>query len=286
MRIFLFTFLNLFAKITKRFYKNNLRVVTYHEIPDRKIFSGHLNYLRSNYSIIDLNTLKEHLENDKILPKYPLLITFDDGYKNIFTNAVPELIEKKIPACIFIITSYVNSNLEFWWKNSLAYYNEISTTSKAAVLKNLHLKKISNHERINLLNRIPKIPKEQITSTSFKELEKYNISLCNHTHTHPILDKCSQKEILQEIKLAQECFDFWKISGQNIFAYPNGNWTVEIEKILNKNKINLAFLFDHKINNKKINPLRISRLSTNATMSIPELSVKVSGLHTIITKIW
>ncbi|MFV8224368.1 polysaccharide deacetylase family protein [Christiangramia aquimixticola] len=286
MRIFLFTFLNVFAKITKRFYKYNLRVITYHEIPDRAIFKRHLNYLKSNYSIIDLDTLKEHIENGKILPKYPLLITFDDGYKNIFTNAIPELIDKKLPACIFIITSYVNSNLEFWWKSSLAYYDEISSKSKAAKKKNLLLKNIPNHERINLLNKIPNIPKEQITSTSFKQLEKHNISLCNHTHTHPILDKCCVKEICQEITLAQKCFDSWEISGKNIFAYPNGNWTVEIEKILNKKEIKLAFLFDHKINRKKINPLRISRLSTNATMSIPELSVKVAGLHSIISKIW
>ena len=283
MRRFYYAILSLLSGIVKRFFKNNLRVIAYHEIPNKELFQTHLNYLDSHYSIIDLDTLKNHIYTHKKLPPYPLLITFDDGYMNIFKNAVPVLIDKKLPACIFIITSYVNSNKEFWWINSLKHYKKSGLSLNEAKKKNLLLKKVTNEDRINLLRKIEPQEKEQISSSYFKELESHNINIGNHTHTHPILDKCTREEILTEITYAQKSFDLWNISGKNIFAYPNGNWTKEIEEILKKNDIELAFLFDHKINKHSLNPYRISRLSTNASMSIQELKVKVSGLHSIIS---
>ena len=283
MRKIYYWFLSLLSGIIKRFYKHNLRVIAYHEIPNNDLFRDHLNYLQSNYSIISLNTLKEHLKGQKKLPPYPLLITFDDGYTSIFSNAVPELIRKKLPACIFIITSYVNSSEEFWWINSIEYYRKSGLPIKTAKKKNLLLKQVTNKERLNFLKGIDTQFKKQISSTGFKQLESHNIVLGNHTHTHPILDKCTIEEVLQEITSSQNKFDLWDISGKNIFAYPNGNWTKEIEEVLKEKNIEIAFLFDHKINKQSLNPYRISRLSTNSAMPIEELKVKVSGLHSLIS---
>jgi peptidoglycan/xylan/chitin deacetylase (PgdA/CDA1 family) len=46
---------------------------------------------------------------DETLPSRSFVVTFDDGYENFYTAARPILHELKIPATVFLATSYVNS---------------------------------------------------------------------------------------------------------------------------------------------------------------------------------
>jgi peptidoglycan/xylan/chitin deacetylase (PgdA/CDA1 family) len=46
---------------------------------------------------------------DKTLPPRSFVVTFDDGYENFYTAARPILHKLKIPATVFLATSYVNS---------------------------------------------------------------------------------------------------------------------------------------------------------------------------------
>ena len=65
----------------------------------------------------------------------------------------------------------------------------------------------------------------------------------------------------------------------DIFAYPNGNYDGRVEEVLVENKIAMTFLFDHKINNSNIHPLRISRIKVDSDNDLHEFKVKISGFH-------
>lgn len=50
------------------------------------------------------------------LPRNPILITFDDGYKSCRETALPILQSLGIPAVFFIATGFVNDRTLYWWE--------------------------------------------------------------------------------------------------------------------------------------------------------------------------
>ncbi|HFC11604.1 MAG TPA: polysaccharide deacetylase family protein, partial [Anaerolineae bacterium] len=68
-------------------------------------FRKQLTYLRDNgYTTISLYDLARAMANQQELPPKPIILTFDDGYLNNYTNAFPLLKEFGMTATFFIIT--------------------------------------------------------------------------------------------------------------------------------------------------------------------------------------
>ncbi|WP_035695978.1 polysaccharide deacetylase family protein [Christiangramia portivictoriae] len=260
--------------------------MAYHDVPNKTIFSSHIQYLKSHYNIISIETLRESLLNDDVkLPNYSLLITFDDGYRNVLENGLPVLINNKISSCIFIITRYIDTTVNFWWKD-VEVNGKVRGESSKEIRQTINaLKKMTNKERIAILNKIPSTKRKQITSEELLYMKRNKMYIGSHTHNHPMLNNCSDDEIENELEVSKSLFDQWKIEGFEVFAYPNGDRTEKTDDILLKNHIKLAFLFDHRINATNISSMGISRIRTNAGMPLSELKVKASGLHSLISNL-
>ena len=282
MRSIVYIFLSLWSPIARYFYRNRLRVLAYHEVPDPAAFEKQLRYLKAKYSIISISKLHDYLyskENSFSLPKYSLLITFDDGIYDLKENGLPLLKKYGITACIFVVTEVINSNREFWWK-TLASKKAQEGKSKAEIRSYLNsLKKVPNKERRKVKEETTPVFGKQLTSEDLRNFEDANISIGNHSHTHPMFNNCDTKEIISELDNSIKCFREWQVGKFEYFAYPNGNHSLNAERILKEYDVKLAFLFEHKINEKKINPLRIARIAANSYMDLPELKAKVSGVH-------
>ena len=67
------------------------------------------------------------------------------------------------------------------------------------------------------------------------------ISIGSHTHTHPILSKCDDGEVHQEIQVSKEKLTHWTNQEINYFAYPNGNFGLREINILKNLNFRLAF---------------------------------------------
>lgn len=282
MRNIYYQILSLFSFIINNVFRNRLRVLAYHDVKNIETFAKQIHYLKSNYNIISINELKKHCSEKSPLPKKSLLLTFDDGDISVLKHGLPVLKNYNCAACAFIITELINTDLDFWWER--IYKNDKINNKKfsESLEKVSLLKQVSNRERIEALRKYPITYKEQLSTGDLHYLIDKNIFVGNHSHTHPMFDKCTISEIQRELINSRECFDKLKIDGFNIFAYPNGNYDENSEKILKENNITMAFLFDHKINSPEINPMRISRIRTNSDMSLNELKVKVSGLHSLL----
>lgn len=64
--------------------------------------------LASNYIFITPNDLYLGLKGKKELPQKSVIITFDDGYGDFYTDAYPIIKKYKIPATVFMSTGLVN----------------------------------------------------------------------------------------------------------------------------------------------------------------------------------
>lgn len=56
-------------------------------------------------------------EQDKNLPLKPIAITFDDGWRSQYDNALPVLIKNNIPATFYIYTGVIGSNAYMTWED-------------------------------------------------------------------------------------------------------------------------------------------------------------------------
>ena len=282
MRSVLYIFLDHFSSVYLKRYSSKLRVLAYHTVPDSLKFEEQIQFLVSEFNIIDIEILQLVLEGKAQLPEKPLLITFDDGDFSVFQNGLPVLKKYKLPAILFVITGLINTEKSFWWTQIEEYFLDQGKTYNEAREKVNYLKQMPEAERRKYLSTIPTVDYRQLNDKELEELSENGIAIANHTHTHPMMDKCSNEEIEVELNMVQKIFKQFAFSYYKVFAYPNGNWDHRTENLIRSKGVSTAFLFDHKLNLGKIHPLRISRIAVNTDDALPEFKVKVSGLHSKI----
>jgi peptidoglycan/xylan/chitin deacetylase (PgdA/CDA1 family) len=96
--------------------RRGVKVVLYHHLANAQdpltaglgattppaLFAEHLDRFEHEYDVIDLDGL---LSNR--LPKRPLLITFDDGYRSVLDVAAPMLARRGLPAVVFVSAAFL-----------------------------------------------------------------------------------------------------------------------------------------------------------------------------------
>jgi len=124
------------------------RILLYHRIADEiidtwdlavrpDVFERHLKWLKNNCHVISLNELVHDWKRKK-LKKNSIAITFDDGYLDNYTNAIPLLKKYGLPATFFI----TDEHKSLWWDELEFYF------LKSALLPP-HFHIIINGEELN-----------------------------------------------------------------------------------------------------------------------------------------
>ncbi|MBI6119768.1 polysaccharide deacetylase family protein [Salegentibacter maritimus] len=268
--------------------KNNIKslcILAYHTVRDSKNFEAHLSYLEENYSVISVEQLRQFICNKTKLPKNPLIITFDDGDLSVYENALPLLKKYRLPATLFVVTDLINSHKPFWWEEIEYYLGKEEGNKKVWEVKdwkNIELEKFLLELRKQ--SNKPAMRCQQLSTAQLKEMQASGFTIANHSHTHPMFNNCTREELEAELKNSKGQLEELGFT-PDIFAYPNGNYSRLSETVLESHQIKVAFLFDHKINRGKINPLRISRLAVNDHTPLWKLKLILSGWHTKILPI-
>ena len=221
-------------------------------------FKEQLIFIKENYNIVSLDNLLNFENNNK----FNVSITFDDGYKDNLTYALPILNELKIPSTIYIITKFFKKDRNIWWwelqdyiwenfKNIQFTYNRKSydfsiknnSEKKECFIKlKAIIKKLNNNEQKNLLNAITKtnsrkqFKNEFLTEQDLKFLNSNPlITIGAHTHNHLSLKSLSKEECIQEIKKSKEILENLLNCKVDHFSYPYGT-----EKDVSKREFKLV----------------------------------------------
>jgi peptidoglycan/xylan/chitin deacetylase (PgdA/CDA1 family) len=83
-------------------------------------FDEQLAFLAAHFSAVRIADLVRFVDGVGQLPANPLLITFDDAYRDCYTEALPRLLRHGLPATFFVPTAYVSERRLFWWDH-IAY---------------------------------------------------------------------------------------------------------------------------------------------------------------------
>jgi len=81
-------------------------------------FEEHLKILqKKNYKAITLYDVQEFIKGDKQLPQKPIMLTFDDGYDDNFSEALPLLDQYGQKAVFYIATDLVGNDGYMTWEH-------------------------------------------------------------------------------------------------------------------------------------------------------------------------
>ena len=90
-----------------------IRFPYYHHVFDdeRRGFDKHLRYMRDLGEFIDLDSAVAMLESGDPIDGRYFCLTFDDGFRNCHSNAMPILLDHGATAAFFLPTSYIGTVL-------------------------------------------------------------------------------------------------------------------------------------------------------------------------------
>jgi peptidoglycan/xylan/chitin deacetylase (PgdA/CDA1 family) len=82
---------------------------------DAQMFDRQMAFMKRHYNVVPLADLAQWLSTGKKMPAYTAAITFDDGFRNNFSIALPILRKYRLPATVFLTTSFIGGEeLGLW----------------------------------------------------------------------------------------------------------------------------------------------------------------------------
>jgi peptidoglycan/xylan/chitin deacetylase (PgdA/CDA1 family) len=215
--------------------------------PDTRRFKRMMDFMARNFEPLSLQTAAELILRGK-LPKRACCITFDDGYADNLTNALPILEQFNLPATVFVATGYLNGGRMFndYVIDAIANSNEKSLNLQSIELGVLALGTLELRQQAiaSILDTIkflpPTIRDERVraivkaskcgdlsndimlTSDQLCELSKRGVEIGGHTVAHTILTTLEDDRALDEMIVGRRQLE--SIIGRSVtsFAYPNG----------------------------------------------------------------
>lgn len=83
-------------------------------VVDRDTFAQQMAFLKRRFVVLSLEEFAGRMERRVPFPDSSCLITFDDGWKDNFTNALPVLLRHGLPAVVFLPANYIGRKRLFW----------------------------------------------------------------------------------------------------------------------------------------------------------------------------
>lgn len=256
-------------------------------------------HLKKRYAIISLEDFiaykRKKIEN---IPKNAIILSFDDGYQNCYTNLFPILKKYNVPAAIFLPTAYIDKK-EIAWYDMVVYciaetkekeitvdgkkYVIDSNEKKVAALVELKRKiRDSSAKREMLLKETEQTTKitgnvcknEDFQFMSWEnctEMQRAGISFGSHSVTHQIMTAFSENEVKHEMLFSKKIIEEKLKRECTAFAYPFGCSNASMKKMLQSMKYRAGLSATYGTNSIFTNSADLKRIALNNLYDVPTL---------------
>ncbi|MGA7123141.1 MAG: polysaccharide deacetylase family protein [Polyangiaceae bacterium] len=270
-----------------------LTVLTYHRVAHsgaastlddgvvdvtQELLEKQLSFLGRWFQAVGLDELLLFAQGRHALPNNPVLITFDDGYRDNHDVALPLLRRYGIRATFFVATEYVEKRRLFWWDRiALAIKRSEQNRIEIDYPERIALSMAGASERsrsIRRLQRIVKVtpgldlerfingleraacaqlnPHEQrcladetvMTWDHVVALRRAGMDVQSHTETHRVLQTLDARQLAKELRGSRDALQ--RVLGEPVRAisYPVGDpvgWTPHIRRAVREAGYELGF---------------------------------------------
>lgn len=205
------------------------------------LFTKQMAYLyKQAYTPITVTQLGQVLsQRQTSLPERPVVITFDDGFADFFTDALPVLKYYNFTATLYVPTRFINGTSSW-------------------------------------LQHEGEAERPLLTWSQLSEISTQGIECGAHSHSHPQLDTLPHSvatlEIVQSKKLLEEHL------GVNVtsFAYPYGYYTATVRKQVQAAGFTTACAVKFAMTTPSSDPFALARLMIKADTNVDAFSALLS----------
>jgi peptidoglycan/xylan/chitin deacetylase (PgdA/CDA1 family)/GNAT superfamily N-acetyltransferase len=285
----------------------------------------YLKVLSGRYHFISLMDAVKMIQGTIPLQTYSMVLTFDDGYRNNFTYALPILRRYNAPATFFISTDFVHNPRPFWWDRLDYALQQAQVNSREVKIGSLTMR-IDKSSRSSLRESYKDLRdtvKQQLRSDEdfLREMEKLAVQL-EHESGHSLAK--IQKEddwsaILSWDEIAGEDRDDVTIGSHTAdhirlgivenetardqlirskkdieahihkpcfcISYPNGSFNEQTIDIARECGYTCGVTIEDGLNNVGDDPMTLKRISLPADVGSVELLGLVNGVSEILNNI-
>jgi len=235
-----------------------LIILSYHRAAEGNLRS-HLLYLRRHYRMLHLEVALEELFSSQGAEQVcdrrtPLVLTFDDGYRDNYTHAFALARELRVPITIFLVPGYMESGYPFPWQEGqrlasrtpvreiafegrtyhLDQLKERNLLARAIDFRLCHAKSVAEREAfltgVREALAVPPsviVEEESMLPLAWDEIREMKesgwVSFGAHTMHHPMLAKLEDpSEVYREVGQCRTLLEQKLGHPVRIFAYPFG----------------------------------------------------------------
>ena len=211
-------------------------------------FAEQMEFLSENHEVVSMDGLVDYLESepDRDSNKFVVAVTFDDGYKDNLTHALPILEQYNIPAIIYITTRFPEGDTWMWWNEIWDYLDkndalEVNDLNEGRTIRTPRQKiKCFNKLFDWILNLSYEKQKKYVETITKSVARKQYSNLClnweeikildqhplvtigAHTNSHPNLKKLTEQEAFAEMSYSKNLLEEKLKHSVEHFAYPFG----------------------------------------------------------------
>jgi peptidoglycan/xylan/chitin deacetylase (PgdA/CDA1 family) len=234
-----------FHGVTERLERNRNDHSGLHIRADR--FDAQLKYLQSHYKVISLADFLHAVVNNAQCPERSVVLTFDDGYRNFLTAALPRLTARGMPVSLFLITERIQT--------------------KSAVLTEQWSE--SDDE-------------QYLSWDEVRAVREQGIEIGSHTCTHRKLSELTTAEVKRELHLSQEMLTRYLSQDQFSLAYPYGAYSETVIGITHQLNYSCALTTDAGTNTTLTDKFLLRRNLIGDDDDEALFAARVSGLTALI----
>ncbi|MEP7250991.1 MAG: polysaccharide deacetylase family protein [Ginsengibacter sp.] len=266
-------------------------------------FENDLEVLLKNFKPISPGDLIKYINHHNSIPRNSFLLSFDDGFREVYDVIAPILEAKGVPAIFFINPAFIdNRKLFYRSKSSLLIHEVLNEENKNETLKKFRkllnaenstaddvvaiVKKLNSNDELlmdNLAKEISlsfdnylKNKRPFLTTEQLISLNSRGFTIGSHSWSHPYYDKISlEKQIDETLKSCEFVKD--NIFQKNMtFSFPYSDVALSQSLFDELKKTNIDLMFGIQNQKEELHNRMVHRF--NAERPLVKFDDQLKGL--------
>jgi len=276
----------------------------------KELFEEHLKFLNSRWCPVLLSTVSEAMERGRLPPRRSVVVTIDDGYRNVLTVAMPLLKCFGVPATMFVLTG-AGRERRMWIDQleamieatsvPLLQWQErtfplLSITAKAGAIRaltplfgQLGARRETALEELRTLlgtpSERPNPDRDLLTPAEIRGLRDAGLEIGSHAEEHEPLTDRPLEAMRSALARSRQVLERDLGAGRYALAYPYGAWNAQLARVVEEAGFCCAVTTDPGLNRPGVDRFGLKRLLVGADDNIPRLRACLSGLRQFLKPI-